>query len=172
MPEYVYKAVTKSGKIVTNKVEDGSKQVLIKRLKSNGLTPISITQRSYGNAKKAKKNVARSSELLKGAESTNLFNNSARKKKKSFIESMNLALAASQKVTPRDLVVFTQNFYLLKKANFNNVHALETLISSTENPTLRGVLEDILAGVEGRRLHVRYYGILFRNIPIYLYKYD
>ena len=45
-------------------------------------------------------------------------------------------------------MVFTQNFYLLKKANFNNIHALKTIIESTENLSFRGVLEDILAGVE------------------------
>ena len=53
-----------------------------------------------------------------------------------------------QKVTERDLVIFTQNFYLLKKANFNNVHALSTIIDSTENMAFAGILEDILAGVE------------------------
>ena len=45
-----------------------------------------------------------------------------------------------------DAVIFTQNFYLLKKANFNNIHALNTLIESTDNLSLRGILEDILAG--------------------------
>ena len=36
----------------------------------------------------------------------------------------------------------------MKKANFNNVHALSTIIDSTENLALVGILEDILAGVE------------------------
>ena len=45
-------------------------------------------------------------------------------------------------------MIFTQNFYLLKKANFNNVHALSTIIESTENLAFAGILEDILAGVE------------------------
>ena len=52
------------------------------------------------------------------------------------------------KVTTRDIVIFSQDFYLLKKANFNNIHALSTIISSTENPTFKGILEDILAGLE------------------------
>ena len=38
---------------------------------------------------------------------------------------------------------------MLKKADFNNIHALSTIIESTENLSLRGILEDILAGVEG-----------------------
>ena len=57
-------------------------------------------------------------------------------------------LAKTEKITQRDIVVFTQNFYLLKKANFNNIHALNTIIESTENISFRGILEDILAGVE------------------------
>ena len=44
MPVYVYKAVTDKGLIVKNKVEEVSKQTLIKRLKSNGVTPIEIIQ--------------------------------------------------------------------------------------------------------------------------------
>ena len=51
-------------------------------------------------------------------------------------------LSKTEKVTSRDLVIFTQNFYLLKKANFNNIHALNTLIESTENLSLKGILED------------------------------
>ena len=74
-----------------------------------------------------------------------------------------------KKPTPRDIRVFTQNFYLLKKANFNNIHALSTVIQTTENPRLRTILEDILAGVEGRRIYVYNHGILFKYFPLYLY---
>jgi len=44
MPEYVYKAVTRQGQIVKNKVEDTNKQTLIRRIKNNGLMPIDIIQ--------------------------------------------------------------------------------------------------------------------------------
>jgi len=60
-------------------------------------------------------------------------------------EKVNLYFAKTEKITDRDIVIFTQNFYLLKKANFNNIHALSTIIESTENYTFRGILEDILA---------------------------
>lgn len=66
-----------------------------------------------------------------------------------------------RKPSSRDIRVFTQNFYLLKKANFNNIHALSTVIQTTENPRLKIILEDILAGVEGRRLYVYNNGVLF-----------
>lgn len=162
MPEYVYRAITDKGLVVRNKVEDSSKQSLIRRLKHNGLTPISVTQVGYisKNAKKKKKNINNIEDIMKTANSTNVLkankNNSL-----TFVENLSLKLAATEKITTRDLVIFTQNFYLLKKANFNNIHALSTIIQSTENLSLKGILEDVLAGVEGRRLYVHYNGILF-----------
>ena len=163
MPQYVYKAVTDKGLVVKNKVEESSKQSLIRRLKSNGLMPISVVQVSYMGTKqkKQKKNVSDMQDIMKTANTTNIFNATAKSATPTFIENINLKLAATEKITSRDLVIFTQNFYLLKKANFNNIHALQTIIQSTENLSLKGIIEDILAGVEGRRLYVQHNGILF-----------
>lgn len=148
MPEYVYRAVTKNGIIVKNKVEEASKQALIKKLKGNELMPIQIVQVGYigskSKQKKVKKNVTNIEDIMKTASSTNIFKEEAATKI-SFIEKINLALSATEKITTRDLVIFTQNFYLLKKANFNNIHALNTIIQSTENLSFKGILEDILA---------------------------
>ena len=44
MPEYVYRAITQEGVIVRNRVESGSKQALIKRLKEGNLLPIDVVQ--------------------------------------------------------------------------------------------------------------------------------
>ena len=56
MPTYIYKAATSTGLVVRNRVEAGSKQSLIRILKSNDLMPISIEQVSYSSKrKKAKK---------------------------------------------------------------------------------------------------------------------
>ena len=70
-------------------------------------------------------------------------------------------------------MIFTQNFYLLKKANFNNIHALDTIIQSTENLSFRGILEDILAGVEaGDNMYttMEYYSNVFPYIYINMIK--
>lgn len=169
MPVYTYRAVTKTGVIVRNKVESNSRQNLIKSLKSSDLLPISIEQVSYkskNTTKKKKKNVTDIQEIMKNVNTTQL---GTKKTTLSTKEKVNLYLAKSEKPTPRDLVVFTQNFYLLKKANFNNIHALETIIQSTENLNFRGILEDILAGVEARRKYVYYHGILWKYISLYLY---
>jgi len=70
-------------------------------------------------------------------------------------------------------MVFTQNFYLLKKANFNNIHALSTIIEGTENPTFRAILEDILTGVEaGENMYttMEYYPSIFPYIYVNIIK--
>ena len=95
---------------------------------------------------------------MKTANSTNIFKEETTKI--SAIEKINLALLATEKITTRDIAIFTQNFYLLKKANFNNIHALSTIIQSTENLSLKGILEDILARSRSGRLYVHNNGIL------------
>lgn len=174
MPEYVYRAVTDKGLVVKNKVEDSSKQSLIRRLKHNGLTPIQVTQVGYmgKKQKKVKRNIKDMDDIMKTANSTNILNGKNRTEL-STIEKLNLKLAATEKITTRDLVIFTQNFYLLKKANFNNIHALSTIIESTENLSLRGILQDILAGVEGgdyMYVTMEYYSNVFPNIYVNMIK--
>jgi len=173
MPVYVYKAVTKSGLIVKNKVEEASKQNLIRRLKSNNLYPIDIVQTAYKTKqqKKKKKNVTDIHEVMQNINTTRI--NRQNIKKMTSIEKINLYLAGTEKITTRDIVIFTQNFYLLKKANFNNIHALTTIIQSTENISLKGILEDILAGVEaGEYMYttMEYYEDVFPYIYINMIK--
>ena len=59
MPTYMYRAVTKSGLVVRNRVEAASKQSLIKSLKSSQMIPIDIEQLRYADKKKKakKKNI-------------------------------------------------------------------------------------------------------------------
>ena len=150
MPEYVYRAITKEGIIVRNRVESPSKQNLIKRLKGGDLLPIDIIQVGYGRKKAgkvARRNVTDIDQIMKTANSATIVQGRGRKQQTT-LEKINLALSKQEKIKKRDLVVFTQNFYLLKKADFNNIHALSTIIQSTENITFKGILEDILAGVE------------------------
>ena len=174
MPEYVYRAITREGVIVKNRVESGNKQSLIKRLKEGNLTPIDVVQVGYGRKKvnTKKKNVTDIDEIMKTANSSSVIQGRGRKKQ-SFVEKVNLAISKQEKVTTRDIMVFTQNFYLLKKADFNNIHALSTIIESTENLTFRGVLEDILAGLEaGEYMYttMEYYENIFPYIYINMIK--
>ncbi len=172
MPTYMYKAVTTKGVVVRNRVEAASRLTLIKSLKSNNLIPISIEQLAYrSNKQKKKKNVTDIQEIMKNVNTTQI--GRERNKTLTAKEKINLYFAKSEKITTRDLVIFTQNFYLLKKANFNNIHALSTIIESTENLSFRGVLEDILAGVEaGENMYttMEYYSNIFPYIYINMIK--
>lgn len=173
MPVYVYKAVTKTGLVVRNKVASASRQTLMKSLKKGNLLPISIEQVSYHSKnapKKQKKNVTDIQEIMKNVNTTQL---GRKNKTLTTKEKINLYFAKTEKITQRDLVVFTQNFYLLKKANFNNIHALSTIIESTENISFKGILEDILAGVEaGENMYttMEYYSNVFPYIYINMIK--
>ena len=171
MPTYIYKAATSTGLVVRNRVEAGSKQSLIRILKSNDLMPISIEQVSYSSKrKKAKKRNIKDIEGIMTSVNTTRIKT---KKEMTVKEKINTYLSKTERITPRDLVIFTQNFYLLKKANFNNIHALRTIIESTENVTFKGILEDILAGVEaGENMYttMEYYSDVFPYIYINMIK--
>ena len=174
MPQYVYRAITKEGVIVKNRVESSSKQNLINKLKNGNLLPIDIVQVGYGinkNKVAKKKNVTDIDEILKNANSATI--NQGKAKTRSTYEKINMALSTQQKITTRDIMIFTQNFYLLKKADFNNIHALSTIIENTENFTFRSILEDILAGVEaGEYMYttMEYYSNIFPYIYINMIK--
>ena len=173
MPTYVYRAMTKSGLIVRNRIESPSRQNVLKTLKGNGLIPIDVQQIRYmgKQQKKAKKNITNIEEIMKNVNTSNI--GKSKPKQLTTKEKINLYFARSEKITTRDIMIFTQNFYLLKKANFNNIHALDTIIQSTENVSFRGILEDILAGVEaGENMYttMEYYSNVFPYIYVNMIK--
>ena len=111
MPEYVYRAVTKRGQIVRNKVESSNKSNLIKKLKSNDLLPIEVLQVSYASkkARGPKKNIMNIDDIMKTANSANILQG-REESKHTAREKFNILLTTGQKVTVRDIIIFTQNF--------------------------------------------------------------
>ncbi len=175
MAVYRYRALTPNGVIVSNRIEENNRSAVIKKLKRNNLTPIHIAEQiaiTKKPVKTNKRNVKDIDDILKNANTTNLMAN-REKNRQSYIQKINQALSKTEKITNRDIVIFTQNFYLLKKANFNNIHALSTIIDSTENYLFKGILEDILAGVEaGENMYttMEYYSNVFPYIYINMIK--
>lgn len=164
--------LTAQGQIIRSKVEDSSRLACIRKLRKNGLTPISVTPivtlKGIGPAKTQQ-------NKMRNIKPNATFEAKRKNKNKKpagnkFLELLNSDVGGGgRKPTSRDIRVFAQNFYLLKKANFNNIHALSTVIQTTENPRLKVILEDVLAGVESRRIYVYNTRILFKCIPIYFY---
>lgn len=171
MPLYSYRAITKEGHIVRNKVEDISKNAIIKKIRRNGLTPISVVQLKT-KTQKHKKNISNVEEMLENLNNGNVIRKT-HKRKISAKEKLKNTLVKSNKISSRDVIVFTQKFYLLKKANFNNIHALTTIIESTEHPKLREIIEDLIAGLEaGENIYstMEYYPDVFPYIYINMIK--
>ena len=171
MAVYRYRALTPNGVIVSNKIEENNRSAVIKKLKRNNLTPISIQEQiaiTKRPVKTNKRNIKEIEDIMKNVNTSSIIKN-REKNRETYIQKINNALAKTEKITTRDLVIFTQNFYLLKKANFNNIHALQTIIGSTENYIFKGILEDILAGVEaGENMYttMEYYSDVFPYIYI------
>ncbi len=171
MPVYKYRAATKQGDVVENRVEVANKFILLKKLKQSELLPISITSinvKSNKKINKQKRNLETSNSVLKQVRAEQIRKN-MEGKEDSFLKKANAFLNKGKKITKKDIKVFTQNFFLLKKANFNNIHALSTVLETIENPTLKAIVEDILLGVEaGENIYttMEYYSSVFP--PIYV----
>lgn len=174
MPTYMYKAMTKQGQIVRNKITDSNKINCIKRLKRNDLIPISVskTLRLKEEKKKKPRNFRKVNNEVKKI-GTQIIRDKNAQQRKTLREKISSKIMDGKKITSKDIRIFTQNFYLLKKAKFNNVHALSTVMESTENTKLRLIIEDILYGVEaGEFMHttMEYYADVFPYIYVNMIK--
>ena len=171
MPVYTYRAMTKDGHEVRNRIEDSSRSAIIKKIKRNGLMPISVVELKT-KTQKNRKNVRDVEEMLENLNNGNVIKKQF-KRKVSTKDKVSSFLVKTNKITPRDVIIFTQKFYLLKKANFNNIHALTTVIESTEHPRLKEILEDMLAGLEaGENMYstMEYYPDVFPYIYVNMIK--
>ena len=174
MPTFICKVVTPQGQIIRSKIEDASKLSCIRRLKRNGMVPVSVRQtislkrNDTAVQQQRNKKMVIYKDMLHNAKVKQ-----ENQKGSSIIEKLDKALMATESITMRDIRIFTQNFYLLKKANFNNIHALTTVIETTENPKLKFILTDILSGVEsGDFMYttMEYYSNVFPYIYINMIK--
>lgn len=181
MPKFRYRAMTRQGQIVTNVIEDANKQSCVIKLKRNGLVPISIKQTiavtsNNKDAKASKRELTVNEMMKRMGKTTDIDEKTSKKETKhkvEWIEKLDKALISTEKITSRDIRIFTQNFYLLKKASFNNIHALSTVIQTTENRKFKTILEAILAGVEsGQYMYttMEYYSNVFPFIYMNMIK--
>lgn len=167
MPVYEYKAITKMGKVVVDKMNiDGSEQVVKQKLVEKGLKPITVKkkvldlqetiERFRPKQKNKKAAIALNDNDIKEQD----FRKSKMQEQKKKIEikaskqllktqiNLNLDLSFFDRVTYDDVVSFTQMFLLLKKANFTNMRAMTTMYNNTENAAMKRILEDIINGLE------------------------
>lgn len=148
MPDYKYRALLRDGKIIRGKMLAINKHQVIIKLKEAKIQPIIVkkmkTSKVYkgNNIKKAPK-----------AKYTpqNLKDNF---KKITLKDLKDMQFHPFNRIKTRDIISFVNNLYILKKADFNNIQALQALYDGAENPAFKDIVEDLLIGVEsGERLN-------------------
>ncbi len=155
MPSYKYRVLLENGKIGRGKITALNKAKAIEALKKETMQPVYI-KRLYENKKKYRRLDYKKIE---------------RANQKMFVESIRVKREKNKKISLRDLtledvkialtriktsdiVTFVNNLYILKKAKFNNVQALQSLYDGESNLALKDIIEDLLIGVEsGERLY-------------------
>ena len=123
----------------------------MKRLKASGLTPISVrkAQGLFANSGKSdKRNQVTAIAVTKLREKQEREKNKKKGLKKDVEIPFLKNLGIGGSVKTEEIMAFTQNFHLLKRAGFNNVRALTTILENTENPALQDIIADILNGIE------------------------
>lgn len=158
MPNYKYRVIYENGKIGRGRIMGLNKTQIIDTLKNEGLQPIMVKKIS----KPQKKFKRLDYKKINKEKRQNKFptNKARRPKKKLEINNLNdlkgveFDFSLFKRTTTKDLIIFSNNFYILKKARFNNVQALQTIYDGTENEKFKDIVEDILIGVEaGQRLY-------------------
>lgn len=161
MPDYKYRAALRDGKIIRGRLMATNKSQVITKLKLSKMQPIFVKRlreaRNTTKKNSSKFSLYKSKELYK----------SIQVKPKIDLKHMTLADLAKidfhpfKRVSNKDLVAFANNLYILKKANFNNTQALQSVYEGIDNPYFKDVVEDLLIGVEaGQRLN-----IVMQNYP-------
>ena len=120
MPVYKYRAATKSGDVVEYRTDAPNKFVLLNKIKTNGLYPISITSINVTRERKAKKhrrNIETSNSILKQVRTEQI--RRSKDTKESWFKMADDALQKNRAVKKRDIVVFTQNLVTKSYQNAN-----------------------------------------------------
>lgn len=131
MANFICKVLTPQGQIVKLKVSEKDKISCLKKLKRNGMTPIDV-----------KKSISIFSKDKKKILNANVLSKTNKKSKKEY------EILLSNKVSLAEVKEFTKTFYLLKKSNFTNSHALITIINNTNNVVFKNCLREILKAVD------------------------
>lgn len=164
MPFFKYYANDKYGIPFKGEMMAENTAEVIKRLKKNNILPITIKKVQTSTRKvvkrSANKRLAERKNMLYRVDKSSLEN----RKKKKIVDNVTF-----KPIKIMDVMTFTQNLYLLKKADFNNIHALESLLQGESNENFRIIIQDILDGIQaGQNMYtiMEYYPDVFP--PIYI----
>lgn len=151
MPSYKYRVLFEDGKLGRGRIMALNKSLAIDSLKKDGTQPILVKRMKDKNKYRRPDydKLIREDRKLKIKQS-----------RKASVKDLNLKdlrkaeITLFNHVSAKDLIIFSNNLYILKKAKFNNVQALEAVHEGTENKYFKSVIEDILIGVQaGERMY-------------------
>ncbi len=155
MPDYKYRIIGEDGKVSRGKINATSKTNALENLKRNNNQPIMIKKMNESIIKRRRVDYNKIN-----AEALNTKEKVKKKKEKKDISQMTfedlkkIDVHLPSPIKEKDIIIFVNNLYILKKAKFNNIQALRAVFDSIENPSLKDVVEDLLIGVEnGERLN-------------------
>lgn len=148
MPNYKYRVIFEDGKIGRGKIIAQSRVQAIEMLKKNNIQPITVEK--MHESKRTKKfkrldysKIAKNSRKPKSNRNKDLAYLNIDKNGLGKIDFSFLF-----KIKTKDIVTFSNNFYILKKAKFTNSQALQAIYDGLENKALKEIVEEILIGVE------------------------
>ena len=172
MPSYKYRVLLDDGRVARGKILALNKSHAIESLKNENVQPIAI-KRMKENSKRYKKidyNKLKKAIVKQSRNKAKAKNNKVDLKNITFKQLREIDIHPFSHVSNREIISFANDFYILKKSNFNNIQALESLIESTENPVFRDAIEDILIEVQsGERIYKamesypKIFPLVFRN---------
>lgn len=132
MSSFICKVITPQGQITKIRMNEEDKITCLKKLKKNGMTPISVEQTSEIFRKKSKKI------------SSNIYS----KRNKKIKLNLNHQIKFADNIQTEDLIKFTQDFYLLKKSKFTNKHALATIANTAQNKKFKDILLEMSSNLD------------------------
>lgn len=127
MSSFVCKVLTPQGQIVKLKMVEDDRITCLKKLKRNGMTPISVKNSYF---------------FKRNLKSTAKIRNKTQRNLNNFLEEL------SNKIEIQDVKKFTQEIYLLRKSQFTTNHALITIIKNTEDKAFKEILKEMLKNIE------------------------
>lgn len=156
MPSYKYRVIFEDGKIGHGKIMALNKSHAMESLKKENIQPIYIKKMAEKKDKERKKEASRL-DTNKIIESVNQKENNGKinLKKITLKELQQIEVHPFSRVTSKDIIIFVNNLYILKKAKFNNIQSLRIIYDQIKNPKLKDIVEDIIIGVEsGEKMNV------------------
>ena len=151
MPSYKYRVILEDGKVGRGKIMALNKSHAMESLKRDKIQPVAIKKLAE-KKKKTKKELdyekLEKERIEKRNKQASDKVNSKKITNATLAQLKDISSHPFSRITSKDIIVFVNNLYILKKAKFNNIQALRVIYQQIENKRFKDIVEDIIIGVE------------------------